>query len=185
MAGLRRRLSDRLLGPNIDAGGAGAGVQLWFGLPRGVEFVGASAVLEVLQPPVSGRRYRCGLQAQVVGESALEPEVRMMAVDLGDVEVGQPQLLKVHDDRGLRDPAVWIELEEVPDDPTVVVRWSRLQVTTPTSVETPAETVLVTFPKSADWRRLDVALDDVGVLQVTNTKRRTPNMAVLPLPPAR
>ena len=44
---------------------------------------------------------------------------------------------------------------------------------------------MATFPTGRDWRRLDVVVDDVGVLQVTNTRRTTSNMAVLPLPTGR
>ena len=43
----------------------------------------------------------------------------------------------------------------------------------------------MTFPAGSEWRRLDVVVDDVGVLQVSNTARTTANMAVLALPDAR
>jgi hypothetical protein len=179
-------VSDRVFGPAVEPGGPGAGVQLWWDVPKGVVPVAASAVLELLQPPVSGRRYRFGLQAGVLDE---EPElgqrVAVAVVEADSLLAGVPRRLELHRDAGLTDPAVWMELDQPPDDPTVVARWSSLSLTLDDGSCVPVASVLVTFPAGSDWKRLDVALDDVGVLQVTNTRRRTPNLAVLRLPAAR
>ena len=96
-----------------------------------------------------------------------------------------PHELAIADEHGLVDPAVWLELDQPPDDPTVVIRWSAMSLTLSDGSSQAVRSVLVTFPSGSDWRRLDVAVDEVGVLQVTNTRRRTSNLAVLPLPAGR
>jgi hypothetical protein len=182
-----RRLGERIFGEHVEPGGPGAGVQLWWRVPPGRPIIGVAVSLELLQPPVSARRYQWGLQAGLVDRTGRRLDDATVAV------VHEPSGELRHelalDVRGtaavaLVDPAMWMELEEPPDDPTVVVRWS-----SPVwfSDDGPAavDAVMVTFPSGREWRRLDVVTDDVGVLQVTNTRRTAANMAVLQLPPAR
>ena len=85
----------------------------------------------------------------------------------------------------LADLAVWMDLAQPPDDPPVVARWSALCCRCADGSEVSVGAVLVTFPAGSEWRRLDVVVDDVGVLQVSNTARTAANMAVLALPDAR
>jgi hypothetical protein len=178
--GTWQRAADRLLGPSLPPSGAGAGVQLWWQVPRGLVVVGVSAVLEVLQPPVSGRRYRWGLQAGLASSDHVGPAAVF-------VEGSDRLVLRAadHGAASLTDPAVSVELEGPPDDPTVVARWSALSLSLADGSTMPVEAVMVTFPTGRRWRRLDVVVDDVGVLQVSNTRRTVRNMSVLALPGGR
>jgi hypothetical protein len=85
----------------------------------------------------------------------------------------------------LVDIAAWMELDDPPSGPPVVARWSSLQVADADGVAAGVEVVMVTFPTGRPWRRLDVQIDEQGVLMITNTRRRTRNQAVLTLPAAR
>jgi hypothetical protein len=84
----------------------------------------------------------------------------------------------------LVDIAAWMELDEPPSGPPAVARWSSLQVVGADGVAAAVEAAMVTFPTGRAWRRLDVQIDDAGVLMITNTRRRTRNQAVLTLPAA-
>jgi hypothetical protein len=84
----------------------------------------------------------------------------------------------------LVDIAAWMELDSPPTGAPVVARWSELQYRSADGMATGVEAVMVTFPTGRAWRRLDVQADDVGVLMITNTRRRTRNQAVLTLPTA-
>jgi hypothetical protein len=85
----------------------------------------------------------------------------------------------------LVDPAVWMDLSAPPDDPPVVARWSALSLQLADGSLLAVEAVMVTFPSGREWRRLNVVVDDVGVLQVSNTRRTARNMSVLALPGGR
>jgi hypothetical protein len=76
---------------------------------------------------------------------------------------------------------VWSELFCQGSDPTTVVRWSQPHVVTASGAIASPAGMQATFPGGDAWRRLNVVTDDVGVLQVTDTRRTTPNMTVLPL----
>jgi hypothetical protein len=161
-------------------------VQLWWqvaGLTAPV--VAASAVLEVLEPPVAGRLYRWGLQAGVVDAAG-----RRVGEVVDEVESSAPvprtmSVAAPGAGTALVDVAVWMDLAEPPDDPPVVVRWSGLRCVLASGASVPVEAVQVTFPAGADWRRLDVLVDDIGVLQASNTPRTAANLSVLTLPPDR
>jgi hypothetical protein len=191
----------RVFGPAEEPGGPGAGVQLWWdnsGLLEPV--VAASAVLEVLEPPVRGRRYVWGLQAGVVdgvgrriGE-VLDSVVRTSGgkwerssgVDgVGLSPCWSLSVAAAPLGAGLVDVAVWMDLTSPPDDPPVVARWSGLCCRLASGGSASVSRVQVTFPQGVDWRRLDVVVDDVGVLQVSNTARTAGNLSVLALPPDR
>ena len=76
---------------------------------------------------------------------------------------------------------MWSELFCRGDDPSAAVRWSQPEVLT-ASGRTAAPTALeVTYPGGDEWRRLDVVVDEVGACQVTDTPRRTPHHAMVPL----
>jgi hypothetical protein len=166
---------------HIEPGGPGAGVQLWWQVPRGRVLVGVSVVLEVLQPPVSGRLHRWGLQAGLVDTSERRFDSAVTAVESSSSLALRARPPAV----SLVDPAMWMELEAPPDDPTVVARWSSPTCSFDDGSLAPVEAVLVTFPTGREWRRVDVVTDEVGVLMVTNTRRRTANLAVLEFPTAR
>jgi hypothetical protein len=146
-------------------------VQLWWSVPRGVEVVSATAVLEVLDPPAVRGEVRWGLQA-----GSLVVEARWVT------GVGVPVELAAIGSSRLADIAAWMELDSQPTGAPVVARWSQLQFRTADGVTAGVEAAMVTFPTGRAWRRLDVQVDDVGVLMITNTRRRTRNQAVLTLP---
>ena len=150
--------------------GPGAGVQLWWSVPRGVEVVYASAVLEVLDPPAAGG-VRWGLQAgDLVAEARCAAGVAV-AVEL--TASGSSRLVDI---------AAWMELDSPPTGAPVVARWSKLQYRPADGGTAVVEAVMVTFPTGRAWRRLDVQVDEVGLLMITNTRRRTRNQAVLRVP---
>ena len=151
---------------------SGEGVQLWWQVPREFVVVTASAVLEVLDPPVAGG-VRWGLSAGSSVASA-----RWVA------GVGVPVQLTSAEPSRLVDIAAWMELDAPPSGAPVVARWSSLRVVSADGGVVRVQAVMVTFPAGRAWRRLDVQVDDAGVLMVTNTRRRTRNQAVLPLPAA-
>lgn len=157
---------------NVAPVGRGEGVQLWWQMPPQSPVVSASAVLEVLDPPALGG-VRWGLQA---GPVAVEAQwVAGVGVRVGLADPGSSRLVDI---------AAWMELDSPPSGPPVVARWSSLQVVDADEVAAAVEAVMVTFPTGRDWRRLDVQVDEVGVLMITNTRRRTRNQAVLTLPTA-
>ena len=216
-----------MLGPTLEAGGSGAASQLWWAMPdarTAPPVTGCSVALEVLQPPVLGRRCSWGLQAGVidhsgvrVGEAVMalvhdvdgswswsgadqrqpldrigEPFDLALSVATGMVQVsgrsgGSLQAWEASGGPGaaLMDVAVWMDLDQPPEGLAIVARWSALRCTLADGTVTAPETVLVTFPTAAEWRRMDVVTDDVGLLQVASTKRTAANMAVLAVPPGR
>lgn len=182
-----RRLGDRVFGPSVEPGGPGAGVQLWWDVGP---VVAASAVLEVLEPPVVGRRYSWGLQAGVVDADGGLAGSLVDVVEWSDSwsrppDDGSTWTLGVScpsDGAHLVDVAVWMELAATPDEAPVVSRWSALRCQPSASSTTSVVSLQVTFPSGADWKRLDVVVDEVGVLMVTNTRRTARNLSVLTLP---
>ena len=156
-------------------------------------------VLEVLEAPVLGRRYAWGLQAGVVdgagrrvgevvdsvvrtsgGEWERSSGVGVVAGERWSLSVAAAPL-----GSGLVDVAVWMDLASPPDDPPVVARWSGLSCRLASGGSAPVSGVQVTFPQGSEWRRLDVVVDEVGVLQVSNTARTAANLSVLAVPPDR
>ena len=76
---------------------------------------------------------------------------------------------------------MWSELFCRGDDPTTVVRWSQPQVITASGRTVVPTGLQVTYPGGDEWRRLDVAVDDVGVQQITDAPRTTPHLTVVRL----
>jgi hypothetical protein len=76
---------------------------------------------------------------------------------------------------------VWSELFCRGSDPTAVVRWSQPSVVTASGRLLAPTGMQATFPGGDEWRRLNVVADDVGVLQVTDARRTTKNMTVMPV----
>jgi hypothetical protein len=207
VAGRWRQLAQRGFGEAVEPGGPGAGIQLWWQVPPGGAAVRrATGLLEVLQGPQRGRRFAWGLQARVVDASGCHLGLTVASLEVDEAGAWRRASTgpdgKVADDAvapvgavelaitpgadggaaALTDIAVWTEIDRPPDDPPVAARWSTLRchLAGGTILSVPA--VMVTFPTGRQWRRVDVQRDDVGVLQVSNTKRRTPNRTVLTLP---
>ncbi len=207
VAGGWRQLAQRVFGEAVEPGGPGAGIQLWWQLrPGGAAVVRASVALELLQAPVVGRRYAWGLQARLVDSSGGQVGLAVASLVVDEAggwrrattgpdgrvteeavaPVGAVELAITSEaDTGalaLTDVAVWTEIDLPPDDPPVVARWSALRCHLADGTVQSVPAVMVTFPSGSQWRRVDVQPDDVGVLQVSNTKRRTGNRTVLVLP---
>jgi hypothetical protein len=83
----------------------------------------------------------------------------------------------------LTNPIVWSEVFAACDHPSVVVRWSGLQALTVDGRTVEPDGVMVTYQSFADGGcdNTNVDIDEVGVLQITNTERTTPAGAVLPV----
>jgi hypothetical protein len=75
---------------------------------------------------------------------------------------------------------MWSELFCRGTDPSSAVRWSRPQATTASGRVVAPRGLHATFPDGREWRDLDVVVDDVGVRQVT-ASRRTLRGGVVPL----
>jgi hypothetical protein len=76
---------------------------------------------------------------------------------------------------------VWSELFCRGSDPTAVVRWSQPSVVTASGRVLAPTGMQATFPGGEEWRRLNVVTDEVGMLQVTDARRTTKNMTVMPV----
>jgi hypothetical protein len=72
---------------------------------------------------------------------------------------------------------MWSELFCRGSDPPTAVRWSRPEAFTASGRAVAPSDLEVTYPGGDEWARLDVAVDEVGVLQVTNAPRGTPQHA--------
>ena len=122
-----------------------------------------------------------------------------------DWEPQRPHVLRIYrspDDRGWRasidgtvirdlyapgdhltSPVVWSEVFAACDHPSATVRWSGLRAVTASGREVEPEGVMVSYQSFADGGcdNTNIEVDDVGVLQTTNTVRVTPAGAVVPL----
>jgi hypothetical protein len=81
----------------------------------------------------------------------------------------------------LADFVMWSELFCRGDDPATIVRWSHPQVRTATDHTLAPAALEVTYPGGAEWHRLDVISDGLGVRQMTGTRRTTPHLAMVPV----
>ncbi|MBP1632820.1 MAG: hypothetical protein H6Q11_1108 [Acidobacteria bacterium] len=86
----------------------------------------------------------------------------------------------------LHSPLVWSEVFARCEHPSVVVRWSDLQATAISDEELRPERVRVNYQTRADGGcdNTSVALDELGVLQITAVQREVPQAAILPVPGA-
>ena len=80
----------------------------------------------------------------------------------------------------LGDFVMWSELFCRGRDPTTAVRWSQPEVLTRSGRRAAPHSLQVTFPGGAEWERLDVAVDDVGVVQRTDAPRSIEHLALVP-----
>ena len=86
----------------------------------------------------------------------------------------------------LHSPLVWSEVFARCEHPSVVVRWSDLQATAISDEELRPERVRVNYQTRADGGcdNTSVALDELGILQITAVQREVPQAAILPVPGA-
>ncbi len=84
----------------------------------------------------------------------------------------------------LVDPVVWSEVFAACDDPSVTVRWTGLEALTASARVVRPRTATVTYQAGDDGgcANTDVAVDDRGLLQVTNTERRVRHGDVVAVP---
>jgi hypothetical protein len=76
---------------------------------------------------------------------------------------------------------MWSELFCGGGDPPTAVRWSQPQALTATGRVAVPTGLEVTYPGGAEWARLDVVVDEIGVRQATNAARSTPHHAQVAL----
>jgi len=83
-------------------------------------------------------------------------------------------------------PTVWSEVFARCEHPTAVVRWSDLQAVTPDGHDIHPPHVRVNYQSRVDGGcdNTTVGVDEIGILQVTNTRRQVPQDAMLPVPGA-
>lgn len=81
-------------------------------------------------------------------------------------------------------PMVWTESFARCEQPTVVARWSDLRAVTADGSDLHTSHVRVNYQSRADGGcdNTTVGLDEIGILQMTNARRRVPQDAVLPVP---
>lgn len=86
----------------------------------------------------------------------------------------------------LHSPLVWSEVFARCEHPSVVVRWSDLQATAISDEELRPERVRVNYQTRADGGcdNTSVALDELGILQITAVQREVLQAAILPVPGA-
>ncbi len=76
---------------------------------------------------------------------------------------------------------VWSELFCSGHDPRSAVRWSDPAVIRSDGQTDRPTGMTATYPGGRAWRRLDTSVDDVGVVQATDSRRRTPHQTVVGL----
>jgi hypothetical protein len=86
-------------------------------------------------------------------------------------------------DRLIR-PIVWSEVFARCEHPTVVVRWSELRAVALDGDQVPVTRVKVNYQSRADGGcdNTTAGVDELGILQVTNARRRVPQGAGLRVP---
>jgi len=81
-------------------------------------------------------------------------------------------------------PMVWSEVFARCEHPTAVVRWSEMQAVTADGVDIHPPHVQVNYQSRADGGcdNTTVGVDEIGILQMTNARRRVPQDATIPVP---
>lgn len=103
-----------------------------------------------------------------------------------DLDGGGLQVVRDLYTRGeyLHSPMVWSEVFARCEHPSVVVRWSDLRATAASGEELRPAHVRVNYQTRVDGGcdNTSVALDELGILQITAVQREVPQAAVLPVP---
>ena len=105
-----------------------------------------------------------------------------------DLDGGGMQVVRDLYTRGeyLHSPMVWSEVFARCEHPLVVVRWSGLRATAASGEELRPQHVRVNYQARAEGGcdNTSVALDELGILQITAVQREVAQAAVLPVPGA-
>jgi hypothetical protein len=131
-----------------------------------------------------GHRYRL-----VVEPSPEPPEgMRAWRGTVADLDGGTEQVVRDLYTRGeyLFSPMVWSEVFARCEHPSVVVRWSDLRAWSMSGEDLSPARVRVNYqPRSeGGCDNTTVGLDELGILQITASRRDVPQAAILPVPGA-
>ncbi len=133
---------------------------------------------------VSGHRYRLGIARTGEGPGGMTA----WRGTITDLESGEPTDVRDLYAPGdhLMQPMVWSEVFARCEHPTAVVRWSDLRTLDADGLEHAVPRVRVNYQTRADGGcdNTTVGVDELGILQVTNARRRVPGGASLPMPGA-
>jgi hypothetical protein len=133
-------------------------------------------------PWMPGRRYRLR-----IARSGEAPDgMFSWRGTITDLETGDETRIRDLYTKGehLLRPMVWSEVFARCEHPTCAVRWSRLKAVTAEGVDVWPATVRVNYQSRTDGGcdNTTVGTDELGLLQVTNSQRRIPQDAILPVP---
>jgi hypothetical protein len=133
-------------------------------------------------PWVSGHRYRLVVEAAGRGPDEMYAW-RGTITDLETFEKVEVRTLYSHGSHLLA-PMVWSEVFARCEHPRVTARWSGLRAITIEGDEIVPRAVRVNYQSRADGGcdNTTVSVDELGILQVTNTERQVPQDATLPVP---
>lgn len=133
-------------------------------------------------PWVSGHRYR--LRVARSGESA--DGLIAWRGTVTHLESGETTRVRELHTRGeyLLKPMVWSEVFARCEHPTTVVRWSELAAVSADGRDLRPRSVRVNYQSRADGGcdNTTAGTDEIGLLQVTNARRRVPQDATLAVP---
>ena len=135
-------------------------------------------------PWLLGHRYRLA-----VSPAPEAPEgLKAWRGTVEDLDGGGLQVVRDLYTRGeyLHSPMVWSEVFARCEQPSVVVRWSDLRAAAASGEDLRPAHVRVNYQTRAEGGcdNTSVALDELGILQVTAVQREVPQAAVLPVPGA-
>jgi hypothetical protein len=129
-----------------------------------------------------GHRYRLGILPAPDAPEGLHA----WRGTVHDLDGGSLQVVRDLYTRGeyLHSPMVWSEVFARCEHPSVVVRWSGLRAVAASGEELRPAYVRVNYQARADGGcdNTSVALDELGILQITAAQREVPQAAVLPVP---
>ncbi len=115
----------------------------------------------------------------------ISPADRGWQGEVTDLTTGRTTVIRVLNAGGdrLAAPVVWSEVFARCDHPSVTVRWSGLEAVARSGRRVAPAGLSVSYEPSraGGCDNTDVAVDEVGILQVTNTRRTTPPGATLGL----
>jgi hypothetical protein len=131
---------------------------------------------------VSGHRYR--LTVEPAGRAP--DDMYAWRGTITDLESRETVEVRTLYSRGshLLAPMVWSEVFARCEHPRVTARWSGLRATTMEGEEIIPRALRVNYQSRADGGcdNTTVAVDELGILQVTNIERQIPQDATLPVP---
>jgi hypothetical protein len=104
--------------------------------------------------------------------------------EVTDGATGTTQVIRELDAGGdrLGGFVVWSEVFAACDDPPASVRWSAFEAVDAQGAVHRPHSVRLSFPSGGDCPNTEVAVDDVGLVQLTNATRTARDGSVLPVP---